>query len=463
MSDHGGGSAVHVLALGVEPSPGPDDCVSRLAADGGNVLRIYRVDAAQLESVLTRLPDATRRVAIVDVNEAGAVTHLISHLRSRWPELPVIVLARAAEADDVCRWLEMGVADYVTPPITRTALVPRLLRLAATARGGDDAAEIEGLVGRSPAFRTLIDQIRAVARCDGTVLVQGETGTGKELCARAIHQLSPRRPRPFCAINCGAIPKDLVGNELFGHRKAAFTGASASHVGLIAAAEGGTLLFDEVDSFGAGEQATLLRFVQSQEYRPLGATRLMKADVRVLAATNANLAEKVRQGDFREDLYYRLDMLRVRVPALRERVEDIPLLARHALATYAGRFHARARGFNDAAIEALIGHPWRGNVRELEHVVGRAVAFAFHEETIRREHLELGEEEEGRDPLSVSLREGKRRLVEEFERSRLCAYLAAHDGNIGRAAQAAGKNRRAFWELMRKYSIRAHEFHRPQV
>lgn len=321
-----------------------------------------------------------------------------------------------------------------------------------------DTPEVEGLIGRSRAFQTLMEQLRAVARCDGTVLIQGETGTGKELCARAVHQLSTRRPRPFCAINCGAIPKDLVENELFGHRKAAFTGASASHVGLIAATEGGTLLFDEVDSFGAGEQATLLRFVQSQEYRPLGATRVMKADVRVLAATNANLGEKARQGEFREDLYYRLDMLRVRVPPLRERVEDIPLLAKHALASYATRFRARARALDDTAMEALIDHEWRGNVRELEHVVGRAVAFAFHEEIIRGEHLELGGPERTGDALFVSLRESKRRLVEEFERSRLCAYLAAHEGHIGRAAQAAGKNRRAFWELMRKYSIRAHDF-----
>jgi DNA-binding NtrC family response regulator len=322
----------------------------------------------------------------------------------------------------------------------------------------EDAPAIQGMVGRSRAFRTLVEQIRAVARCDGTVLIQGETGTGKELCARAIHERSTRRPRPFCAINCGAIPKDLVENELFGHRKAAFTGASASHVGLIAATEGGTLLFDEVDSFGAGEQVTLLRFVQSQEYRPLGATRVMKADVRVLAATNGDLAEKARQGTFREDLYYRLDMLRIRVPPLRERVEDIPLLAKHALASYAARFRARARAFDDSALEALIDHEWRGNIRQLEHVVGRAVAFAFHEEIIRADHLELGGAPRPCEAVTASLRESKRRLIEEFERSRLCAYLAAHDGHIGRAAQAAGKNRRAFWELMRKYSIQADDF-----
>ena len=232
-------------------------------------------------------------------------------------------------------------------------------------------------------------------------------------------------------------------------------------IGLIAASEGGTLLFDEVDSFGPGAQATLLRFVQNQEYRPLGATSVLKADVRILAATNANLVEKVRKAEFREDLYYRLDMLRLRVPALRERRGDIPLLAMHALASFAKKFRARGRSFSDSAMQALIEHDWPGNIRQLEHVIGRAVAFAFHEEVIGREHLGMDGGGDGQDALSASLREGKRRVIEDFERSRLCAYLAAHNGNIARAAQAAGKNRRAFWELMRKYSVRAEEFRTP--
>jgi DNA-binding NtrC family response regulator len=249
-----------------------------------------------------------------------------------------------------------------------------------------------------------------------------------------------------------------VENELFGHRKAAYTGASASQAGIVAEAEGGTLLFDEVDCFGSGEQATLLRFVQNQEYRPLGATRVIKANVRILAATNANLGEKARRGEFREDLFYRLDMLRVRVPPLRERREDIPLLARNSLASFAARFHARAAAFSDSAMQVLLAHDWPGNIRELEHVVGRAVAFSFHDEVITRDRLEINGAKPTPDQLTLSLKESKRRLVEEFERSRLCAYLAAHDGNIGHAARAAGKNRRAFWELMRKYSIRAEDF-----
>ena len=464
MPDHGSESALHVVAIDLDSTSGLEECLACARALGTEA-RLHAATTANLDAVLAQAPASARRVAVIGVNAATTVSAgrcLISRLRTRWPSVPIVALADDVGSEEIRQWLEMGVADYVTPPMTAAAIVPRLLRLAAPT-DASDTPEIEGLVGRSPAFRTMIDQLRAVARCDGTVLIQGETGTGKELCARAIHQWSGRRPRPFCAINCGAIPKDLIENELFGHRKAAFTGASATHVGLIAAAEGGTLLFDEVDSFGAGEQATLLRFVQSQEYRPLGATRVLKADVRVLAATNANLSEKARLGEFREDLYYRLDMLRVRVPALRERVEDIPLLARHALAAFADKFHARARGFTDAAFAALLAHPWRGNVRELEHVIGRAVAFAFHEEIIGREHLELGEHDRAADALSLSLRASKRRVVEEFERSQLCAYLAAHDGNIGRAAQAAGKNRRAFFELMRKYGIRAEEFQRPRL
>ncbi|NOT27868.1 MAG: sigma-54-dependent Fis family transcriptional regulator [Acidobacteria bacterium] len=381
-------------------------------------------------------------------------------MRRSWPQLPVIVIASSPDLMDISRWLAAGATDYVTLPITPSSLIPRVLRAAAEQPSDDAAPEIEGFVGRGPGFTRVLQNIRAVARCDATVLIEGETGTGKELCARAIHRLSARHSKPLNTINCGAIPRDLIENELFGHQKAAFTGASAAQLGLIAASEGGSLFFDEVDAFGQSEQVTLLRFVQNQEYRPLGGTRVLRADVRVMAATNSNLSTRVKQGHFREDLFYRLDMLRVCMPPLRERREDIPLLARYALATYAKKFQARGRTFDDDAIEALAAHDWPGNVRQLEHVVGRAVAFAFHDDVITRQHLKLSEDE-APQALAVSLREGKRRIVADFERSRVCACLAAHSGNIARAAQAAGKNRRAFFELMRKYSVRAEEFLAP--
>jgi two-component system, NtrC family, response regulator GlrR len=459
VTDQTRGSAVHVLIIENRASTTLDACSSCFAGSGTDGLRVEVVSVAQLDGALAHLEPSSRRVCVLALDAGTDDAELLRQVNARHPDLPLLVASATAGADDIWRCLNAGAADYVTPPFTAASVLPRALRLASAASPSEPVPEIEGFVGRSSIFRALLEKIRAVARCDGTVLIQGETGTGKELCAHAIHQLSSRRQRPFCAINCGAIPKDLVENELFGHQKAAFTGASATHAGLIAASDGGTLLFDEVDAFGPGEQARLLRFVENQEYRPLGSTRVLKADVRVLAATNANLAEKVRQGEFREDLYYRLDMLRVRVAPLREHREDIPLLAMHALTTFARKFRARSRAFTEMAMEALISHDWPGNVRELEHVIGRAVAFAFHAEIIDREHLEIdGVDDPRKDVISASLRESKRRVIEEFERSRLCAYLVAHGGNIGHAALAAGKNRRAFWELMRKYSIRAEDF-----
>ena len=454
--------SIHVLAFDIEPAFSVQECVSCLTVETVRVVQFDTLDTGRIERLLSSAPKTEHVAAIVPIYSRDKASELLRLLRQRWPSVPVLVVSPSADPVEITGWLQAGVADYVTPPFTAASLLPRLLRLVASkAVAEDQPIDIEGMVGRSAAFNALVDQIHAVARCDGTVLIQGETGTGKELCARAIHRLSRRRSRPFCAVNCGSIPRDLVENELFGHREAAYTGASASKVGLIGEAEGGTLLFDEVDSFGLGEQATLLRFLQNHEYRPLGATRIVTANVRILAATNANLREKVRHKEFREDLYYRLDMLRLCVPPLRERREDIPLIARAALMKFAAKFQARARVFTDEAIGALIAYDWPGNVRELEHVIGRAVAFGFYDEVIGRDRLEISGASHDAPLLPVSLRDGKRRVVEEFERSRLCAYLAAHDGNIGRAARAAGKNRRAFWELMRKYSIRAQEFQPP--
>jgi two-component system, NtrC family, response regulator GlrR len=454
----GGGAVVRALLVEslqsstIEECRGCFDCASR-----GNI-RVEMVADRDLERVLSQLPAAAPRVALLSIDDAYG-EDVLARIRRTWPQLPVIVIGSEPAPADISRWLALGAVDYVTLPLTPTALIPRVIRAAAVV-ADNSAIEIEGLVGHGPAFTRMIGEIRAVARCDATVLIQGETGTGKELCARAIHRLSQRREKPLNAINCGAIPRDLVENELFGHHKAAFTGASEAQLGLIAASEGGSLFLDEVDAFGSSEQVTLLRFVQNQEYRPLGATRVMRADVRVIAATNANLRERVTQGHFREDLFYRLDMLRVHMPPLRERREDIPLLANYALAAYAKKFRARGRVFDQEAIEALAGRDWPGNVRQLEHVVGRAVALAFHDEVITRRQLDLAEGE-APQALEESLREGKRRVVADFERSRVCACLAAHRGNIARAAQAAGKNRRAFFELMRKYSVRADEFAAP--
>ena len=387
---------------------------------------------------------------------------LIAELRERAPGLPILLVADCDNPAEVTDLLGPEVDDYIAPPFSSAQLVPRLQRLVERGRSGQPSGaqgvlEIEGLVGRSAAFRRLSEEIRALAECDATVLIEGETGTGKDLVGRAIHRLSTRAARPFCPVNCGALPRDLVENELFGHQRAAFTGASLPQVGLIREAEGGTILFDEVDCLPATAQASLLRFVQNLEYRPLGSPKVLRADVRVLAATNTDLQQAVAGGRFRQDLYYRLDVLRLEVPPLRDRREDIPALAHHFLAVYARRFGAAATGFTSDAMSLLLEHRWPGNVRELEHIVERAVALGRQRKVLSPEQVRIGGQS-CQDFSAESFQQAKRRLVEEFERSYLSAYLAAHSGNIGRAARAAKKNRRAFFQLMRKHAVDAEDF-----
>jgi transcriptional regulator with PAS, ATPase and Fis domain len=306
------------------------------------------------------------------------------------------------------------------------------------------------LIGESATFQEVLRQIPLFARCDATVLLEGETGTGKEVCARALHYLSPRSDHPFVPVNCGAIPLELVENELFGHERSAYTGATQTQQGLVAAAEGGTLFLDEIDSLTAAAQVKLLRLLEQKEYRPLGSTCSRTADVRLLAATNTESAACVRAGRLRQDFYYRLNVLQVRLPPLRERPGDVLLLARHFLARFAARLHQPVPTLSEPALKTLLGHDWPGNVRELEHVLERAVVLAAGRSVIGRADIVLPLVSE---PQPQSFRDAKARAVARFERTYIENLLAAFQGNITRAAQAGQKNRRAFWELIRKYGI----------
>ena len=314
------------------------------------------------------------------------------------------------------------------------------------------------LVGESPSFLAAVEKIPLVARCEAGVLLYGETGTGKELVARAIHYLSPRAKKPFIAVNCGAIPTELVENELFGHERSAYTGAVTPQIGVVQEAEGGTLLLDEVDSLPLLAQVKLLRFLQEKEFRPLGSSRTRRADVRVLAAANSDLESAAREGRMRQDLYYRLSVIPLHLPPLRERREDIPLLARHFLRKHAGE--RRPPALSPQTLDVLLGYEWPGNVRELEHVLERAVVLAPDEEVLDERHIALPRPPgpAAAPPAAESFRDAKARVVAEFEESYLRKLLCVHDGNISGAARAAGKNRRAFWELIRKHGIDPRRF-----
>jgi DNA-binding NtrC family response regulator len=375
---------------------------------------------------------------------------------------PTIAVTEAGEPDEILELLKIGVADFITLPLKTFDIYPRVWRLLQNVRREDPLTRtlnerlgMKQLVGESPAFLEQIKKISVVAKTEASILILGETGTGKELCARAIHYLSPRAKLPFVPVNCGAIPQDLVENELFGHEPGAFTGASTAKPGLIQEAHGGTLLLDEVDSLPLQTQAKLLRFLQEKEYRPLGSTKTLHADVRVIAASNNDLEEQARSGKLRRDLYYRLNVIPLTLPPLRERPEDVLLLANHFSAKYAEAFGKPVPCFSPDARQLLLCYDWPGNVRELEHVIERAVAFASHQTICGRDLTLPCGESNGRQE---SFQEMKARAVAQFEKACIQGLLLAHQGNINKAAQAAKKNRRAFFELMRKHRIDARQF-----
>jgi DNA-binding NtrC family response regulator len=387
---------------------------------------------------------------------------LFQSMRREPSEAPILVVTEGSEPDEMVELLKLGAVDFITPPLKAIDIFPRVWRLLEQARREETLTHrlkeklgLKQLVGESPAFLAEIKKIPLLAKCDASVLISGETGTGKELCARAIHYLSPRASHPFIPVNCGAIPTELVENELFGHERGAFTGASTSQFGVIHEADGGTLFLDEIDCLPLLAQVKLLRFLQEKEYRPLGCTKMCKVDVRVITATNIDFEEAVRVGRLRQDLYYRLNVIPLVLPPLRERREDIPLLARHFLAKYAAEFDKPMTDFSLDAMQKLVLYDWPGNVRELEHVVERAVVLS-EQAVIRGAGIVLPRLEA--TACQESFQKAKAKVVAQFERTYIQGLLLAYQGNITKAAQAAQKNRRAFWQLMRKHQIDAHSF-----
>jgi two-component system NtrC family response regulator len=309
------------------------------------------------------------------------------------------------------------------------------------------------IIGQSAVMRRIFDTIRRVARTDVTVLISGESGTGKELVARAIHANSPRRKNPFVAINCGAIPENLVESELFGHEKGSFTGAHAQRKGRLETADGGTVFLDEVAELSGPIQVKLLRILQDRQLERVGGRELIPLDVRVLAATNRDIKRATHEGKFREDLYYRLAVVNIEIPPLRERIEDMRALATTFLERFSAEYKVRARKFSPDALAAMQGYSWPGNVRELENRIKRAVIMADGR-NIAAADLELAGEI-GRQP-TVSLKAARN----EVEKRILVEALQRHQGNISRAAKAVQLSRPAFHELLAKHSIRADEFKR---
>jgi len=366
----------------------------------------------------------------------------------------VLILTAHGTIPDAVGATQRGVFGYLTKPYDSKELlewVNKALRIAAATRKPEetDLADVHwrrDILTRSAAMEALLGQVWQVAQSEASVLLQGASGTGKELLARAIHRASRRAGRPFVPVNCTAIPESLLESELFGHHKGSFTGAIRDHQGLFQAAQGGTLFLDEIGDMPQGVQAKLLRSLQEKEVRPVGSTRTVPVDVRIISATHRELEQEVANGRFREDLYYRLNVVRLTIPLLSERREDIPLLVAHFRNKLQGDVDQRVRGFAPEAMELLIEAPWPGNVRQLQNIVEQTLALATTP-IIPASLVQLALREKPGETLSLT------NARERFEREYLAQLLQTTQGNVSHAARLARRERSKFYQLLRRYHL----------
>jgi two-component system response regulator GlrR len=435
-------------------------------------------EAADLATRLERYMDATIRVAPIssDVESSDAdlvllmldqvrfesALALCESMRTRLRSCPVLVVGAQPEVPALTSLLAAGAFDFVVAWRSDEELVTRIRRavglipVSASPQRALPDPRLQNLVGTSPAFLRQVARLAPIAGCDAGVLILGETGTGKELFAQAIHYTSARASRPWVAVNCGSLPPELIEDELFGHVKGAYTHAHVNRPGLVHEAEGGSLFLDDVDCLPLSAQSKLLRFLQEREYRPVGSNQVRRADVRVIAASNRDLAELTVSGAFRKDLYYRLNILTLSLPALRDRREDIPALALLFLRQFAAKHERQVSVLSPQTVQRLLVHDWPGNVRELQHLIERAVLFASGPVLLAGDLDLTGTVESG--PGAESFRAAKAQVVRQFERSYIEQVLASAAGNITHAARAAKKNRRAFFALVRKHGIELERF-----
>lgn len=418
--------------------------------------------------------DVALLVPIANPSNLTPIRDCIAATCEQRPHTRVVAVARSLDLQQIETLLSSGASDFIADPFgsdefkLRFRRAAGLLSLVTPPRSGHPVfANVPDLVGGSPVFMRMLADLALFAGCDADVLLLGETGTGKEVCARAIHYQSSRASRPWVAVNCGSIPTDLIESELFGHVRGAFTNAHADRSGLVREAEGGTLFLDEIDSMPLNAQCKLLRFLQDKQFRELGSSTSRQAHVRVIAASNRELRALAATGQFRQDLFFRLSVLELKLPALRDRREDIPVLAAHFLDALARGAHRASVRCAPDALRKLADYAWPGNVRELRHVLERA-ALLRPGQLLRADDIEIAsaspdDEGEMRDSVdAMSFRAAKARVVETFERAYVERLLAQSQGNITRAALAARKDRRAFFELMRKHRIEPDAFRVPQ-
>jgi DNA-binding NtrC family response regulator len=457
--DSGGGG--HVTILVVEDDNAMRTMLREALEEDGYVVEAAAGGRAGIERVRQGGIDLV--ISDVKMPDLDGLD-MLREIKAVTPSPHVITITAFGSIDTAIRAVKLGAFDYITKPFdvdqlilsVQKALAERALRFEV-ARLRDEVTRTYrwgNIIGKSTAMQEVFALIRRLSGSSASVLITGASGTGKELIAKAIHFNSPRRERPYVALNCAAIPDTLLESELFGYKRGAFTDARSDRAGTFVEANGGTIFLDEIAELPPALQAKLLRVLQEGEIRPLGATRSETVDVRVVAATNRNLEASLESGAFREDLYYRLNVIHIHLPALRDRAEDILLLAEHFLARAATKAGKEVRAFHESAKKALLGYGWPGNVRELENVVERAVALA-EGSLIRGEELPAAVRERratdvDQDAMGAALARGL--TLDELEREYIKRVLAAEGGNKTRAAQRLGLDRKTLYRKLEEYA-----------
>ena len=376
---------------------------------------------------------------------------LFAEIQKQQPGMPVIILTAHGSIPDAVAATQQGVFSFLTKPVDKDALYKAIDSALEHAAPSGDETWRESIVTRSPVMLRLLEQARMVAQSDVSVLINGQSGTGKEILAQAIHNASPRSKNAFIAINCGALPEQLLESELFGHARGAFTGAVSSREGLFQAAEGGTLFRDEIGDMPAPLQVKLLRVLQERKVRPLGSNRDIDINVRIISATHRDLPKVMARNEFREDLYYRLNVVNLKIPALAERAEDIPLLANHLLRQSADRHKPFVRAFSTDAMKRLMTASWPGNVRQLVNVIEQCVALTSS--PVISDAL-VGQALEGENTALPTFAEARN----QFELNYLRKLLQITKGNVTHAARMAGRNRTEFYKLLSRHELEANDF-----
>lgn len=422
-------------------------------------------------------------VAVVDIKLPGySGMQVLDYIKQNNISTEVVMITGVGSIESAVSAIKKGAYDYLTKPfediekvaillekaMDRYRLVRKLHRLE---RQTSDSFAFEGIIGKSLNMQEIFNTIDSIAPTSSTVLILGESGTGKELVARALHSRSSRSSKPFVVINCAAIPEHLLESELFGHKRGSFTGAVSDKKGLFEEANGGTVFLDEVGEIPPSIQVKLLRVLQEGEVRSVGDTSSRRVDVRLVAATNRDLALSVKEGRFREDLYYRLNVITLSLPLLRERTDDIPLLAYHFLQKYSSKMNKKLDKISIDALQALQGYSWVGNVRELENVIERAVVLAAGDTVVARDlppkllgesFYLMGDDEQG-DLVNLEYHDAKERALASFNRMYIGNLLKQSSGNISFASEKAGMDRSNFKKLIKRYDIEVHKYRKQEV